>query len=103
MKVLIFDTETTGLIKGYNESLYDTDKYPYVVQLSWILFDTETHILVNVSDNILKLPDGVDISEESVNIHGITNQISREKGKDPKMILRLLDSFKMINLTKIRK
>ena len=89
MKVLIFDTETTGLIKGYNESLYDTDKYPYVVQLSWILFDTETHILVNVSDNILKVPDGVDISEESVKIHGITKEISREKGKDPKMILRL--------------
>jgi len=88
MKVLVFDTETTGLITNYGDSLYDSHKYPHIVQLSWLLFDTESHIIVNVSDHILKVPNSVEISEESSKIHGITKQISMEKGENPKLVLQ---------------
>ena len=39
MKILIFDCETTGLPKDYKGSLYDSNNWPHIVQLSFILFD----------------------------------------------------------------
>ena len=92
MKVLIFDTETTGLIENYGASLYEPHKYPYVVQLSWLLFDTDTHIIVNVCDYILKLPNHIKISEESSKIHGITNDMCAKKGEEAKKVLKLFAS-----------
>jgi len=80
MKVIVFDTETTGLIPSYNTSLYDTKKYPYIVQLSWLLFDVDNEKLLNVGDHIIKLPPGQTISDEVSKIHGITNEIMRSKG-----------------------
>ena len=88
MKVLVFDTETTGLIQDYRASLYDTKLYPYIVQLSWLLFDTESHKLMNVGDYILKLPHNIKISDESAKIHGITNAIMKRKGVEPKHALQ---------------
>jgi DNA polymerase III epsilon subunit-like protein len=80
MKVIVFDTETTGLIPSYNVSLYDTKKYPYIVQLSWLLFDVDNNKLVNVGDHIIMLPHGQTISDEASKIHGITNEMMRSKG-----------------------
>ncbi len=88
MKVLVFDTETTGLIKDYRASLYDTKLYPHVVQLSWLLFDTESHKLMNVGDHILKLPHDIKISDESAKIHGITTAIMKRRGVEPKHALQ---------------
>ena len=33
MKVLIFDTETTGLPKDYKGSIYNSDNWPYICLL----------------------------------------------------------------------
>ena len=41
MKLLVIDTETTGLPQR-NASIYKTEQWPYVVQLSFILFDTDS-------------------------------------------------------------
>jgi DNA polymerase III epsilon subunit-like protein len=82
MKVLIFDTETTGLPKNQKAepSIMNIDDWPYIVQLSWILYDTDTCNLISESDNIIKLENNVEISEESINIHKITKQICKTKG-----------------------
>ena len=40
MKVLIFDTETTGLPEGKNPSIYETQKWPHIIQLSYIVYDS---------------------------------------------------------------
>lgn len=78
MKLLFFDTETTGLPKNRNTSIYDVKQWPYIVQLSWLLYDTETNVIINNKDYIIKCV--VDIPEESSNIHHITNEISKEQG-----------------------
>ena len=39
MKVLVFDTETTGLPKD-NSNIYRTDMWPHVLQLSYLMYDT---------------------------------------------------------------
>ena len=41
MKIVVFDTETSGLPKEKNASIYETDKWPYILQLSFIIYDIE--------------------------------------------------------------
>ena len=86
MKLLIFDVETTGLIKGRNANVSETHKFPYIVQFSWITYDTETKEMC-LFDNIIKLPNNKTIPEDSIKIHGITNEKMMKEGKDIKKIL----------------
>ena len=84
MKVIIFDTETTGLPKNYKlePSLDNLDNWPHIVQLSWIMYDTNNCAnLIAVSDNVIKIPDGIEISEESIKLHKITREICKAKGQ----------------------
>ena len=85
MKVLVFDTETTGLPLfrvSPNESNFKD--WPYIVQLSYIIYDTTENKIVTTYNAIIKLPEDVTISEETSNIHGITNGISQKSGFDIK-------------------
>ena len=80
MKVLIFDTETTGLPTERNPSIRETNKWPHIIQLSYIVYDTDTCYILDWSDDIIRLDDGVDITEGSINIHKITRSMSKRKG-----------------------
>jgi len=84
MRYLIFDTETTGLPK-YNK--YGVKKYPYVVQLSWVLYDDELNDVESEHDRILLLPEGMEVPEETVAIHGINTEKMRQEGIDPKIAI----------------
>ena len=84
MKVLIFDTETTGLPLERNPSIYASSMWPYIVQLSYILFDTTTKKSLVAHDWIIKVPEDVEISQGSINLHGITKEISNTEGVDLK-------------------
>ena len=55
MKVLVFDTETTGLPEK-GASIYDNNKWPHIIQLSYILYDLSTN-LVLIKDNYIKIDD----------------------------------------------
>lgn len=78
MKVLVFDTETTGLPSSRNASILETDKWPYIVQISWILYDTETRTPLEISNYIINCE--VDIPEDSTKVHGITREIASLDG-----------------------
>ena len=41
MKVLVFDTETTGLPTERNASITNMEAWPHIVQLSYILYDVD--------------------------------------------------------------
>ena len=72
MKILVFDVETTGLPAYRNARLSDTYNWPFVVQLSWLVYDTSNNRIVKVVDKIIRLPEGYGIKSESSKIHGIT-------------------------------
>jgi len=78
MKVLVFDTETTGLPTSRNASITETDKWPHIVQISWILYDTDERAPVEMVDHIIDCE--VDIPEESTKIHGITRRRASLRG-----------------------
>lgn len=81
MIFLIFDTETTGLLPKMTilqpESL---SKYPHVVQFSYIMYDTEMKQIIKTVDEIIRLDPEIHISPDSIKFHGITREISTEKG-----------------------
>ena len=80
MKVLVFDTETSGLPKERNPSIYDTDKWPHVMQVSYIIYNTETGEINEKYDAYIKLNTWVIVDPVSEGIHGITREIMETKG-----------------------
>ena len=90
MILLGVDTETTGLPEGRNPSILETEKWPYIVQISWILYDTDVCQVLNMQDHIVDC--GVPISEESVRIHGISKSRSERKGIPLVTALDLFDA-----------
>lgn len=79
MRVLIFDTETTGL-PPKNTPTNHTDKWPHIVQLSWAIYNDETKQIEEENDFIISLGTHIHISPESTAIHGITSELSRARG-----------------------
>tara|TARA_Y100000389_G_C17441474_1_gene508835 strand:- start:111 stop:758 length:648 start_codon:yes stop_codon:yes gene_type:complete len=84
MKIFVFDTETTGLPTERNASLLASHKWPYIVQLSYLLYDTEEKMVLDYVDNIIKLPSTIVIEKAAENVHKITTEISQTKGVDIK-------------------
>ena len=81
MKIIVFDTETTGLPKSRNASPEHSHLWPYIVQFSWLVYDDATKEIKPIKDYIVKLPDGMTIPEDSTKIHGITNEKMLTEGK----------------------
>ena len=80
MRVLVFDTETTGLPKSKIISPDTLDQWPHIVQFSYIIYDTELMCMAEVFDYVAKMKQNVIIPAESTAIHGITNVISEKVG-----------------------
>ena len=88
MRVIVFDSETTGLPKNKNISPEISENWPYIVQLSWLIYDDVTQKITNINDHIIKLADDMEIPDAAVNVHGITNNIMRTKGISMGIVLR---------------
>jgi DNA polymerase III epsilon subunit-like protein len=82
MRVLVFDTETTGLPTNNYEAQRGRwyNYWGHIVQLSWVLYDTDTNNILQKEDKIIKLPESIELPQESVNIHGITREIMANVG-----------------------
>jgi len=85
MKLLVFDTETTGLPKTRENALKGPNNWPHLVSIAWIVLENDT--ILKTQYHIVK-PEW-DIPEESVAIHGITKMIALSKGKQLSEIMKL--------------
>lgn len=98
MKVLVFDTETTGLPKFKNSSIYKTDEWPYIMQLSYITYDMDTDKL-EIFDDYIRLHKDVEITKESIEVHGITRETCESRGIDINEALeKFIDNVKMSDI-----
>lgn len=71
--VLFFDTETTGIPDRAAKWDVDFMQYPHVVQLAWMHgCKVENHII---------RPDGWEIPDNTVEVHGITTEYALEHGE----------------------
>ena len=80
MKIIVFDTETTGLPKSRTITPNTLHLWPFIVQFSYIIFDTDTNTILKSYDAIVKLKPYNVISKDSIEFHGITQEISETKG-----------------------
>ena len=78
MKLLIFDTETTGLFNSKLPVEENTLEYfPYVVQFSWLVLDTTTH-KSHEYDYYINCP--IPVPPDSIKCHGITTRMTKTRG-----------------------
>lgn len=82
--VLFFDTETTGIPDRSAKWDVDFMEYPRIVQIAWMIGEhAESHII---------RPDGWEIPDDTVEIHGITNEYAMKHGEPfVSVIARFLD------------
>jgi DNA polymerase-3 subunit epsilon len=77
MKLCVLDTETTGLLpRNPIFTLENVNTYPHIVQLSWVMLDTET-LKLKEYDYIISAST---IPEDSTAIHGITQSMNTAQG-----------------------
>ena len=67
--ILVFDTETTGLIPKSEDS-----PMPYITQLSFIVYDTQDNQIRSMFDSYIQLPKGIEIPQIVTDLTGITNE-----------------------------
>jgi DNA polymerase III epsilon subunit-like protein len=78
MKILVFDTETSGLPEK-SASIYDKSKWPYIMQLSYILYDMSNNSVL-IKNNYIKINNKVIITPESFDVHHISREILNDQG-----------------------
>jgi len=83
-KNLFFDTETQFLPVWKEPS--GGENQPHLVQLAAILCNANTCEIIDTMDVIIK-PDGWEIPQETIDIHGITNEMALEVGIPEKQAL----------------
>jgi len=98
-RIMVFDTETNGLFpkinlemneRGELERLPEIDKYPYILQLSFVVFDLETKTIIEKFNEYIRIDESVEISDRITEINGINRIICKEKGIS---IIKALDRF----------
>jgi len=80
--ILIFDVETTGLIKRdfMTKQLPDPDKCPFITQLSYIIYDISNKKEVEKFNSYIKISSSIEIPKIVTEITGITQEICQEQG-----------------------
>ena len=99
MKVFVFDTETSGLPKERNPSIYDTDKWPHVMQISFIIFNTDSGEVEDTYDTYINLNPWIIVDPVSEGIHGITREMMNKKGVPiQEALVRVRDALGKVDL-----
>ena len=88
MKVLLFDTETTGLPKSREDAHKLPNNWPHLVSIAWILMENDK--ILESEYHIVK-PEWV-IPADSIKIHGITQEMALKDGKPLLEVIRKFQS-----------
>lgn len=80
MKALIFDTETTGMIKR-KEEVWHPDQ-PHIVQLAAVVVETDKWEITTRFSTLVRLGKGVEIHPKAEEVHGISAETCSKYGLD---------------------
>jgi hypothetical protein len=96
--ILCFDTETTGKPpdgeRYFNESKgVKAEKWPRIIQLAFILYDTGKMKQLAFYDKLVKLKHGELVPPDSTTVHGITDKDLEEKGIPIRSAMKMFIKF----------
>lgn len=82
-RVLVFDTETTGLMPKHKKGdpFPPDSAYPHIMQISWMLYNVATNEIEEVVDEYVSIGKDVPIDPGSTAVTGITREVTETKGK----------------------
>jgi DNA polymerase III epsilon subunit-like protein len=79
MKLLIFDTETTGLPKCREQAIKGPNNWPHLVSIAWVVIDTDDNYSTISSESHIVKPEW-EIPVDSTAIHGISQARALTEG-----------------------
>ena len=86
MILLALDVESTGLIQDRKVSTSEFEKYPRLVEVAFFLIDTDTREILEKECYVIE-PNGWEIPDEAIAIHGISTEDALTRGIDLKVVL----------------
>tara|TARA_B100000700_G_scaffold331103_1_gene461429 strand:- start:2034 stop:2639 length:606 start_codon:yes stop_codon:yes gene_type:complete len=91
MRVIVFDTETTGL----PSKKFTLDQQPYVIQFAAVVYEYSfaSKSLQEVEQYNWYIKPRVDIPFDSISVHGITNEMVADKPYFEQVAKQLYDVF----------
>ena len=92
-RVMVFDTETTGLLPKFDpvtKPPATLDQYPHIIQLSYMIWNLTTQRLDETYNAYVRIDPLVDLSPKITEITGITRETCDTNGVD---IVEVLDRF----------
>lgn len=91
----IYDVETTGLPIRINRTLNYNNLESFnncrLISISWIITDNINNIIEKGTYYVK--PDNFEVSQESINIHGLTNQFLEQNGESIHNIIDLIKNI----------
>lgn len=88
MKLLIFDTETTGLPTDWKSSAQTkSHNWPHLVSIAWNVLNTDTNKIEIQKSYIVRPIDWI-VPEESTRIHGISHTFASNYGTPLDAVIR---------------
>jgi DNA polymerase-3 subunit epsilon len=88
MRILFVDTETTGLPTNRNvNSLQEPDNWPDIVSVAWAVYENGVRKFIKYA--VIK-PGNWSIPEDSIKIHGITEEYANAHGESIHEVLEEL-------------
>jgi DNA polymerase III epsilon subunit-like protein len=89
-KIIVFDTETTGLPTSRIINAETTHLWPYIVQFSYVIYNVSQHVMEKVKNVVVNIPENIIMTEENMSIHKITNEMVQNS---PHKIHVILNEF----------
>ena len=86
---LFFDTETTGLPRNWEAPVNDSNNWPRMVQIAWLVYDYDG-MKTDFKDFIIK-PEGYTIPTDASRVHGISTERAIKEGEDLEHVLGLFN------------
>ncbi len=84
--LLFVDTETSGIPHSLKSAISELDKWPFILQLAWAVYDRSGQLVKQ--ENHFIYEDDISIRPSAIEIHGITLEELKEKGEDRKAVMR---------------
>lgn len=78
MRIMMFDTETTGLFpKTIPNKVNKTSDFPHILQLSFVIYDTNQEQIVQEYNEYIDVPENVVVSPLITDLTGITKEMCK--------------------------